>query len=67
MSVVRLEITVPDDRADALAEELHRQHVRVSALTRGWRSARVEILTDARVTRERTILAAAAYFLPEEP
>lgn len=66
MAVVRLEIDVPDDAADELANELHSRHVRVSALPDGWRAATVRVLTDAEFRRERDILRALAWFLPQE-
>lgn len=46
MAVIRLEIDVPDDAADALANELHSRYVRVSALPEGWRYATVRVFRD---------------------
>lgn len=68
MAVVRLEIDVPDDSADGLANELHSRYVRVSALPDGWRSAAVRVFPDAEIQQERAILRvvsqALAWFLP---
>lgn len=66
MATVRLEIDVPDEAADDLANELHSRHVRVSALPDGWRAATVRVLPDADIRRERAILRALAWFLPQE-
>jgi hypothetical protein len=67
VSVVRLEITMlDDDAALALVNKLSREYVDPGARN-GWAGAAVTILADARVTRDRVILAAAAYFLPEDP
>lgn len=64
MAVIRLEIDVPDDAADELANEVHGRYVRVSALPAGWRAATVRVFTDADIQRERAILQALDYFRP---
>lgn len=64
MSVVRLEITVPDADAHDVANKLAAEYVR--AIGSPYASAIVDVRTDADVLRERTILAAARYFLPPE-
>lgn len=66
MAVVRLEIDVPDELADGLADELHSRYVRVSALPDGWRAATVRVFPDADIRRERDILRALAWFLPQD-
>ena len=66
MSVVRLELDIPDEAADALAEELHERYVRISALPEGWRAATVQVIPDEVIQRERVILRALEYFLPPE-
>lgn len=66
MAVIRLEIDVPDESAGELANELHSRYVRVSALPDGWRSAAVRVFRDAEILRERDILRALAWFLPQE-
>ena len=66
MAVVRLELDVPDGSADELAEELHSRYVRVSALPGGWRAAMVRVFPDNEIQRERVILRALAYFLPQD-
>ena len=64
MSVVRLEITVPDDQAQDVADELVTRYVRHRPGT-SYTAAHVDVRTDARATRDRVILAAAGDFLPE--
>lgn len=65
MAVVRLELDVPDEVADKVADEVHRRYVRVSALPDGWRAAMVRVFPDAEIQRERVVLRALAYFLPQ--
>lgn len=62
MSVVRLELTVPDDEAYDIADTLVRKHLG----TLGERAANVtvDVRTDAEALRDRTILRAASYFMP---
>lgn len=64
MAVVRLEIDVPDELADDLADEVSRRYVRISALPDGWRSATVRVVPDAEVRRDRDIMRALSHFLP---
>ena len=64
MSVVRLEITVPDDQAADVASELVTRYVGHQARP-SYTAAHVDVRTDARATRDRVILRAAGDFLPE--
>ena len=67
MTVVRLELDVPDGKQAAdMANALIREHV-YPARVPGTASARVTVLTDFEVQRERTLLAAAQYFYPPPP
>jgi hypothetical protein len=63
VSVVRLELTVDDGSAHALAGTLAAEFV--NKPSREFRGAQVTVLSDADAARDRTILAAARYFLPE--
>jgi hypothetical protein len=65
MSVVRLELTVPDEAAADVANELATRYLgsRIPGVTAGT----VDVRTDAEARRDRTLLLAAAYFLPEGP
>lgn len=56
MAVVRLELAVPDDIASQVAEDLHAQHVRVSALPEGWLGAHVRVISDEEARKERAIM-----------
>jgi hypothetical protein len=60
VSVVRLELTVPDETAAAIANELVARWLGPGTAT----SAVVDVRSDAEAARDRTILRAAAYFLP---
>jgi hypothetical protein len=59
VSVVRLELTVPDDAAQAVANELAARYLKPGEAT----AAAVDIRSDADAQRDRVILRAAAYFL----
>jgi hypothetical protein len=71
MTVVRLELDVSSDRAGELANVLAGLYVSPARAVAGvppvWLSARVTVLTDFEVQRERTLLAAAQYFYPPPP
>jgi len=67
MTVIRLELDVPDEKQAAdMANALIREYVD-PGLRAGWASARVTVLSGFEVQRERTLLAAAQYFYPPPP
>ena len=67
MTVIRLELDVPDEKQAAdMANALIREYVYPEQIP-GRTSARVTIMTDFEVQRERTLLAAAQYFYPSSP
>ena len=63
MSVVRLELTVPDDAAYDVANKLAAEYASVTSSP--YASAFVDVRTDAEALRDRTILKAASYFMPD--
>jgi hypothetical protein len=63
VSVVRLELTVDDDRAADVGNQLAAEYV--NKPSRVFRAASVHVQSDADAARDRTILTAARYFLPE--
>jgi hypothetical protein len=66
MSVVRLELTVPDDDAHDVGNRLVAEYFGVIGdVAHG--NVLVEVRSDEDALRERTILAAARYFMPSEP
>ena len=67
MSVVRLELDVPEADAAEWAQDLVRDYVNLPVRSPAVRSARVTVLSDFEVQRERTLLAAAQYFYPLAP
>jgi hypothetical protein len=69
MTVIRLELDVPDGKQAAdMANILIREYVHPERERQlGWASARVAVLSDWEVQRERTLLAAAQYFYPPPP
>jgi hypothetical protein len=66
MTVIRLELDVPEKQAADMANALIRDYVYPEQIS-GRTSARVTILSDFEVQRERTLLAAAQYFYPPPP
>ena len=68
MTVIRLELDVPDEKQAAdMANDLIREYVDPGPRTDGRTSARVTVLSGFEVQRERTLLAAAQYFYPPPP
>jgi hypothetical protein len=62
VSVVRLELTVADGQADGVAAELTARYVRPGG---PYTAATVDVRSNADATRDRVLLQAARYFLPE--
>jgi hypothetical protein len=63
VSVVRLELTVADDATAArVAQELMARYLQVGG---PYTAATVDVRSNADATRDRVLLQAARYFLPE--
>lgn len=65
MSVVRLEVTVPDGQAADVANELAARYLDGGVFVPRPVAVVVSVRTDAEALRDRTIMAALRYFLPE--